>query len=74
MGESVIKACLHFLNEEEGINDLNHTLLTLIPKVKESKEVTDYRPISLYNVLYKIIAKTIANRLKMFLQHIISVN
>lgn len=47
--------------------------MTSIPKIKELKEEIDYRPISLCNVLYKIIVKTIANRLKNCLPSIISI-
>ena len=38
--------------------------VTLIPKNAEAVEVTDFRPISLVNSVYKILAKVLPNHLK----------
>ena len=43
-----------------------------IPKVDSPELITQYRPISLCNVIYKIISKMLAGRLKGILHEIIS--
>ncbi|KAH9748716.1 reverse transcriptase domain-containing protein [Citrus sinensis] len=70
--EGVIRTCLHILNEGGNLAPLNHTYIALIPKVNKPKKVSEFRPISLCNVIYKLIAKTLANRLKQVLNDIIS--
>eukprot|EP00253_Pinus_taeda_P013888 PITA_13888 len=54
------------------LKSLNSTFITLVPKVEEANTPEKFRPIALCNVIYKIISKVIANRLKLILPGIIS--
>ncbi|XP_074336953.1 uncharacterized protein LOC141674128 [Apium graveolens] len=58
----------------EGImlDGLNETNLVLISKKKNPSMVSDLRPISLCNVLIKIITKVMENRLKVLLDVVVS--
>lgn len=60
----VTKACLKFLNAIGHLRYLNHTLVALILNVMLPTMLSKFRLVRLYNVLYKIIAKTLANRFK----------
>jgi hypothetical protein len=51
---------------------LNATFLALIPKSDKPKSFGGYRPIALCNLVYKIITKIIATRIKSFLSFGIS--
>jgi hypothetical protein len=74
VGRKITDEVLEFLNGGEMPHHWNETIISLIPKVKQPDKVTDLRPISLCNVLYKIISKVLANRLKKFMPSIISKN
>ncbi|KAF5480564.1 hypothetical protein F2P56_001303 [Juglans regia] len=72
VGVDVTRAVLEILNSNGDMSCINQTYIVLIPKVKKAQVVTDFRPISLCNVIYKIISKVLANKLKLILPQIIS--
>lgn len=51
---------------------LNQTNICLIPKTDRPSDMTEFCPISLYNVSYKIFSKILSNRLKRILPTLIS--
>ena len=70
----VTNSILSWLNIGTLPSPINHTFITLIPKVDSPKLVIEFSLISLYNVLYKVFSKVLANRLKKFLPNLITEN
>ncbi|KAL0305015.1 UNVERIFIED_CONTAM: hypothetical protein Scaly_2999700 [Sesamum calycinum] len=68
----VVPCVLALLNNHVMPRSLNDTHIVLIPKCRKPESLSQCRPISLCNVLYKIASKSIANRFKPFLETIIS--
>lgn len=51
--------------------EISKANMILIPKKDNPARVTDYRPISVCNVIYKVISKILANRLKPLVRELV---
>ena len=72
IGDDVVHAVLSCLNSGSLFPGLNHTFISLIPKIKNPEFITEFQPIALCNMLYKLVSNVLTNRLKKVLPHIIS--
>lgn len=54
--------------------ELNQSLIALIPKALTPENVSQLRPITLCNVIVKVFAKVVANRLKPLMLKLTSTN
>jgi hypothetical protein len=72
VGLHVTDAVLDCLNSVRMLGCLNFTNIVLIPKVKAPQSMAQFRPISLCNVIYKLISKVLVNRMKYLLTNVIS--
>jgi len=69
----VVLSCVwNFFKNHHLLKEQNHTFIALVPKQVGPSMVHHFRPISLCNIIYKIISKILANRLKGLLHHFIS--
>ena len=69
--KDVCRAIRSFFQDGKLLKQINHTLIGLTPKVDNPSVTAQFRPISLCNMLYKIIAKILVNRMRPFLEKII---
>ena len=74
VGTNVSNMVLNFLNSGMSLSDINKTNIALVPKTNNPQKMTEFRPISLCNVVYKLVSKTLANHLKTILLYIILEN
>ncbi|CAL1367271.1 unnamed protein product [Linum trigynum] len=68
---SFIRSCF---SNPSNIRSINETLLALIPKVESPSSMNHFRPITLCNVGYEVVAKCIANNLKMLMPQVVHPN
>lgn len=71
VGESVVKFVLEFFESGLLPQATNNALVVLIPKIAKPERITQFRPISLCNVLFKTITKTMVERLKIVITKLI---
>jgi hypothetical protein len=72
-GKEIYESSVQWLQRGRFPEHMNDTNIVLIPKVDRPTSMKDLRPISLCNVVYKILSKVLANRLKPLLHRYISV-
>lgn len=64
IGPDVIREIRDLFSSGSFPGRMNETYIRLIPKISGPRKVADYRPISLCNTYYKIVAKNLTKRLQ----------
>ena len=71
IADDVVHLVQQFYNSAELPQGINSTYIALIPKTNAAHTPHQFRPISLCNVIYKIITKSLAERIKLHLPNYI---
>ena len=66
VGDNITSIIKSFFSNGNLPPDLNETLIVLIPKKENPTQTSHFRPISLCNVIYKIISSILVNRIRPF--------
>ena len=72
VGQDILDVMEEYRTKEYMSGVKNSIFIALIPNFSKPKPFNDYRPISLYNLVYKIIANFISNIIKPVLVKFIS--
>lgn len=63
MKNDIIDGLTHLMMERSMVWELNHTFMTLVPKIQGVEHMDEFQPISCVNTFYKIHAKMLGDRL-----------
>lgn len=74
IGADVCAAIKEFFITGKLLKEINATVITLVPKTQQPLKVSEFRPISCCNVIYKMISKILTNRIKDGLHKIVNLN
>ena len=72
VGSDVTREVLKFLNKDISPTNINHTYVVLNPKCQNPYNNTQFHPVSLCNIVYKLASKVLANRIRSILSKVIS--
>jgi len=70
--DDVIRYLVKFHRNGRLTKGINSMFIALIPKVDSPQQLNEFRPISLVGSLYKILAKVLANRLRLVIGSVVS--
>ena len=72
VGPDIMAIMAEFHAGTSRMDRINQAFITLLPKAPGAERVGDFRPISLSNSIYLIIAQVLVNRLRGLLETLIS--
>ncbi|KAB1207150.1 hypothetical protein CJ030_MR7G011471 [Morella rubra] len=72
VGRDVVLMVQHFFVSGFMSREINHCRVVLLPKEAAPSQISQYRPVSLCNVVSKLISKILANRTRMIIDKLIS--
>ena len=72
LGQSIIQIIQDIFEQLRIPSTWGHTNLVLIPKVAHPEQITQFRPISLCNTLYKVVSRILMQCLKPYMAEIIN--
>ncbi|GKE14923.1 RNA-directed DNA polymerase, eukaryota, reverse transcriptase zinc-binding domain protein [Tanacetum coccineum] len=74
IGKDICLAIKDFFRNGKLLGEVNATIISPILKIHHPNKVSDFRPITCFNVLYKCISKILTNKIKSSLDVIVNPN